>query len=208
MVKEKSDEGGSTTESQVLSSPLYIEIGSKLTSAERELKDLKKELEAVNQRWAQCKGDLDLSNKTIEDLKEKHNRRFIELTRGKDENDDATNGGVGNKGHIDQAKLVIELEHKLKHALDNVRQSESIRMSLTDAHAMNSMLQHQIGGIKVKCEELQEAAADRVDSLHSLKEIEKEGGMSKDKIYNRIKKELSSALESKDEVKAKLEVSN
>uniref|UniRef100_A0A7S3V5V2 E3 ubiquitin protein ligase n=1 Tax=Chaetoceros debilis TaxID=122233 RepID=A0A7S3V5V2_9STRA len=197
MAQEKSG-GENNEESNIQASPLYIEMTSKLTSAEREVKMVKKEMEAIKQRWAQCKGDLELAHKSIADLKEKHNRRFLELSGNKDEGGKAGStispNGNGCIRHIEQAKHVIELEHKLKHALDNVRQSESIRISLIDAHSMNEMLQRQIGEIKVKQENLEliQGGEGNTGNSHGLNPARDEG--EKDRLYSRMKKEMSSAL--------------
>lgn len=194
---------GGLQEKDILVSPLFVEISNKLTAAEKEVKGLKNDLQSVMDRWASSKGDLELAQKAIDDLEKKHNVRLRELS-GDDESENAT-GETSNsdKTHIEQAKLVMELEHKLKHALDTVRQSESVRISLSDAHSMNEILQHEIGELKAKNEELASAKDDDSDDI--LESSGKDAPQAKDKLY-RMKKELTAALESKNEFKYKCEV--
>lgn len=195
---------GGLQEKDILVSPLFVEISHKLTSAEKVVKRFQAELQAVNDRWASSKGDLQLAQKTINNLEKKHSARLRELSG---EREDGLTGEtiIGDKTHIEQAKLVMELEHKLKHALDTVRQSESIRVSLVDAHSMNEILQRQIGELKANNEEL--AAAIKQEKSDLLDESSKDGVQSRDKLY-RMKKELSAALENKTELKYKCEVSS
>lgn len=205
LMAQDKQEGG-LQEKDILVSPLFVEISNKLTNTEKEVKGLQNELQSVRDRWASSKGDLELAQKAIEDLEKKHNARLRELSGGEGI-DNATGETInGDKTHIEQAKLVMELEHKLKHALDTVRQSESVRMSLADAHSMNDILQRQIGELKAKNEEF--ASAEKEES-NDLLEVStgttKDGAQSKDKLY-RMKKELTAALESKNEFKYKCEV--
>ena len=130
-------------------SPLYIELSENFAFAETRLKNLQKELESVKNRWAVTKGDLQVANKTMKDLEEKYEIRLKELSG---ESDDTAN--TSQASHKEQAKLIMELEHKLKHALDNVMQSETIRSSLSDAHSMNDVLQRQVSELKRTNEEL------------------------------------------------------
>lgn len=173
-------------EKDIRSSALYIEISQKLSATERKVESLTKELSSVMERWAATKGDLESYQNTIKELEEKHSKRLKELM-GDDEDQ------PGNNVHFDQAKLVMELEHKLKHALDNVRQSESIKISLADSQSMNETLQRRIGELKALNEQLEaevrgEGSADPQDP-----------GNSKDK-FSRLKREYS-------ELKHKYEVS-
>ena len=173
-------EGGANNgidEKDIKMSPMFIDTSQKLSSAEEQVKSLHKELHSVKERWALSKGDIEVANKTIRALEEKHNKRLRELS-GEE------GGEAGKKGYLNQAKLVIELEHKLKHALDNVRQSESIRVSLSDAHSMNETLHRQIGELKVVNEDL------KVDQNGGHTAEAQDPGISKEKLY-KMKKDLS-----------------
>ena len=81
-INSLADEAKTTSigEEDVKSSPLYIEISSKLSVTERKNEELQYELQSTRDRWAVTKGDLKLSHKTIDDLEEKHKRRLKELS--------------------------------------------------------------------------------------------------------------------------------
>jgi len=177
IVKDKDATDGNGMEKDIRSSALYIEISQKLSATERKVESLTKELSSVMERWAVTKGDLESYQNTIKDLEEKHSKRLKELM-GDDEEQ------PGNKTHLDQAKLVMELEHKLKHALDNVRQSESIKISLADSQAMNETLQRRIGELKTLNDQLE--AEVRIEGNGDPQDP----GHSKDKL-SRMKREYS-----------------
>jgi len=164
-------------EKDIKMSPIFIDKSQKLSSTEEQVKSLQKELQSVKERWALSKGDIEVANKTIRALEEKHNKRLRELSG--EEGDEA-----GKKGYLNQAKLFMELEHKLKHALDNVRQSESTRVSLSDAHSINETLHRQIGELKVVNEEL------KVDQNGGHSGEAQDPGISKEKLH-KMKKDLS-----------------
>ena len=63
----------------ICQSPLFIEAISKLGTSERRVKELESAHEKIMEKWAEVKGDLDLAKKTLEDLEEKHGRRWTEL---------------------------------------------------------------------------------------------------------------------------------
>ena len=191
-------EKGTLQDKDIEASPIFVEVSHKLASAEKEVEGLKKDLQYVKDRWAQSKGDLELAKKTIDELEKNHNTRLRELSGGESDVVAASGECNGGKAHVKQAKLVMELEHKLKHALDTVRQSESVRVSLTDAHSMNELLQRQIGELKAKNVQLKAQSQDG-NAADSSDAPSKDGTYSKDKIY-KMKKELS-------ELKHKYEVS-
>merc|ERR1712127_86303 len=97
------------------------------TILERDCKALKKDLNSVKERWAVTKGDLEHARKTVNDLTEKHSRRLREIAGGASITDGLSapehpSLNASGRSHLDDAKTIIALEHKLKHALDNVRQ--------------------------------------------------------------------------------------
>lgn len=187
------DTDGSVKEEDVQSSPLFIETLSKLEAAERDSEKMLDEFQSVMERWAVTKGDLEQSRKTIEDLEDKHKRRLKEIT-GEDEDG-------GNAEDIDNAKRLMQLEHKLKHALDTVRQAEALKSSLTDATKMNETLQRQISELKASNEQLEAAKQESYDELLTSQDE----NMSKEKIQ-KMKKEFSALMETKDQAKKNLEV--
>jgi E3 ubiquitin-protein ligase BRE1 len=211
----------------------YIQLALSLKEAESNVQDLMKELQSVKERWAATKGDLELTRKGFEDLEEKNNRRLKELlgdeySDGISKEAEDSNGQPENtKIHIEHAKTTIELEHKLKHALDNVRQVESIRTSLSEAMVLNEVLQQKVEELQTKNSILvaTEAAAHAnvsgetgddtaspasskntpfKDSIKDGPYSSKDSSLSslQDKI-RRMKKELSAATSAKDQAKAK-----
>jgi hypothetical protein len=136
----------SIKDDDVQNSALFIEVSSKLKVMERENKELKDELQSMKLRWAVTKGDLKLSRKTIDDLEEKHKRRLKELSGESTEGSNETE----MRQEMEHAKKVVQLEHKLKHALDSVRQAEAMKTSLSDAATMKDLLQGQIDDLKAK----------------------------------------------------------
>jgi chromosome segregation ATPase len=173
-------------EKDIKISPIFIDLQQKQSSTESQVRNLEKELQSVKERWALSKGDILTANKTIRSLEEKHQKRLKELSGGEGPQ-------ASKKGYLNQAKLVMELEHKLKHALDNVRQSESIRVSLADAHCMNDTLQRQIVELKGTNEDLksEQNGGEGGDP--------QDPGISKEKLQ-KMKKDIS-------ELKYKCEVS-
>ena len=177
-------------EKDIKTSPIFIDLHQKQSSTESQVKNLEKELQSVKERWALSKGDILTANKTIRSLEEKHQKHLRELSGG---GEGQLGQEASKKGYLNQAKLVMELEHKLKHALDNVRQSESVRVSLADAHCMNDTLQRQIGELKGVNEELK--------AEHNGEDggVPQDPGISKERLY-KMKKDIS-------ELKYKCEVS-
>jgi HAMP domain-containing protein len=191
MVKDTEE---SVKAEDVLASSIYIETVSKLEVAERENQKLQNDLQSAMERWAVTKGDLELSRKTVDDLEEKHRRRLKELSG--EEGDGATKAE-----DMETAKRVVQLEHKLKHALDTVRQAEAMKSSLFDATKMMETLQRQVSELKEANEQL-EAAQEEInaDLLTSSDE-----NVSNEKVQ-RLKKEFNALMQSKENAKRNLEV--
>lgn len=227
-------------EDDIKKSDIFTATSSKLVSAQREVKILKSELLSVNKRWAQTKGDIILANKTIANVEEKHARRWKELTctdentsikTGSNQNEtnsllnnssrqnEAHNGHSNEKKFLYDAKKIVELEHKLKHALENVRQSENIRASLAEANKINETLQSKLDELKVKNSALVankatarasslETASSSHSSSHKSSRESSGGHLSLEKLqrdYRKSRKELSAALQSKEGAKSKQE---
>lgn len=184
------------------SSSVYIEMSSKLSAIEEEKLKLQNELNSVMERWACTKGDLEQSRKSINDLEEKHKRRLKELTGGIEEGPDSE----AMKEEMDHAKLAVLLEHKLKHAVDNVRQAESMKSSLEDAITMKESLLRQIRDLKNRNEELEESQQSYRNDLISSESDATANATTNAKIQ-RLEKELNTALQSKDQARRNLEVS-
>lgn len=210
-------------ENDIKTSNLFIELSSKLETAEKDATQLKEDLQSVKERWAVTKGDLGVANKTINELQEKHQKRLKELNIGNGINSNSSSGsykeGVGK--HVNEAKERIALEHKLKHALENVRQKENVRISLNEANRLNEALQAKVEELKAKNGHLLSNKnssrgtndGSPLSTSHSTphkssKESSKDLSMSqssKDK-FHKLRKELSAAVNSKNQAKEKQEV--
>ncbi len=189
-------------EEDVKSSSLYVETSSKLVVAEKEKEKLQDDLNSVNERWARTKGDLEQYRKTIEDIEEKHRRRLKELSGEMEDGPD----GEAMKEELNHAKRAVLLEHKLKHALDNVRQAENMKSSLIDAITMKESLLRQINELKTRNEELENSQESYRNNLLESDSTSDPDNAASDKIQ-RLKKELGTALQSNDQAKRNLEVS-
>lgn len=223
------------TDEEVKLSPLYTEIKVRLATSEKESRDLKEELKLVKEGWAVAISDVQLARKCAENLQEKHNKRMKEIISEPVEiRNDLESSLVPEKSFdgksnffkfekVTDAMKNIELEHKLRHALENVRQSESIRISLSESNTMNDALQSKLDELKSKNATLvANKAASRASLVdtstfsHNIFRKASSSDQSKDtpssssifslkeKIH-RMKKELSAAIVSKDQAKVKQE---
>lgn len=185
----------------VTTSPQYAELSTKLAAAEKEIENFKIDLKSVQDRWAVTKGDLELARKSVSELEIKHRRRLRELLGVSGDDTGTEEDGEEDtvkEAYFDQGKTVMELEHKLKHALDNVRQAETIRNMLRDAHALNEMLKREIIDLKTRNEELSASKTD--DNSLSSDNID-----LNDKESRKLRKELEAAISSKAQARDRLE---
>jgi len=202
-----------------LSAP-YIGVSSKLSASEREVQRLKKDLISVKTRWGVTKGDLELARKNVTVLTEKHYRRLRELAGEPDadvvdELYDNTSAAAtnGDKQYIQNAKKSIELEHKLKHALDSVRQADAIRASLTESNLLNEELQNKLEELRLKNSLLLatkvEARTKSADSYsvssNTSSKQSREASNHRDPQLRLVKKQLLAATNSKEQAKTKQE---
>ena len=199
----------------------------RLEQVEQELADLKEKLKETRENWAKARGDSEAALKALDDLQSKQKKRWAELTGVGDqlENTDEVDLPI----HIDsveQAKKIIELDHKLKQALENVRQADAVRQNLKEALAMNSALQGKLDEVKGKYAALQagrsnssgnaKSSADGTnhssssDKGRERSEKSESGSSKSDKLHRdhrRMRKELAAMAQSKEAAKSKLEVS-
>lgn len=216
-------------------SPLYTETATRLTTAERQLAELKSRMTIILKKYATQKGDAELATKSLEEHLEKFKKRWEELTGSEaneigdlygDDDQDETMGDSDQPPQPAlltdsraQAKRIVELEHKLKQALENVRQADAVRLSLTEAQRMNETLRKKIDEMKVKNAallatrtesrqnaEAAAAASSSKEKLGSSTPVSEEGAERLLKDNRKMKKELAASRVSKKEAKAKQEV--
>ena len=210
-------------------SDLFAETAANLAKVEAHCAQLQKAFDDVNQRWAKAKGDLDLAQKTIKEMEENHVKRLEEIsTTGiiaekededtgaaapADASDAHCNGDSAEKTYVSDAQKIAELEHKLAQALENVRQAETVRESLAEANRINETISAKLDEYQAKNSALIQAkAAARAAEISGASTADAKG--DDDNVVQKLKaehrkmrKELQAALQSKDNARAKQEVS-
>jgi chromosome segregation ATPase len=203
---------------------LHQQAQKRLEQLESELADLQERLRETRDHWAKARGDADIALKTLDDLQTKQKKRWAELTGVSDqaENSDAIDIPLSVEP-VEQARKIIELDHKLKQALENVRQADAVRQNLKEALAMNSTLQGKLDEIKGKYAALQAGrsnsasnsksssteATNHVSGSSRDKPEKAESSSKSEKLHRenrRMRKEMAALSASKDAAKAKLEV--
>ena len=210
-------------EDAILKSPAYIDLSTKLGTAERRVQELEIKYEKTRQRWAVTKGDLDLAKKTIAEMEGKHERRWNELLSQFSESDSATASEANAATDIfGSAKKIAELESKLQQSIEAVNRVETLKSNLSDSHKMNEALQSKVDDLKAKnakmmAEKTAARAAQGTEPLTSTPSSSSAkrastggaGDVPNDKLqqnYKRARKELAAAVMSKDQAKLKQEV--
>ena len=223
MLLPKQDGSLELGEDAILKSPAYIDLSTKLGTAERRVQELETKYETTRQRWAVTKGDLDLAKKTIADMEGKHERRWNELLSQFSESDSATASEANAATDIfGSAKKIAELESKLQQSIEAVNRVETLKSNLSDSHKMNEALQSKVDDLKTKnakmmAEKTAARAAQGAEALTSTPSSSSSkrastgsaGDVSNDKLqqsYKRVRKELAAAVMSKDQAKLKQEV--
>ena len=208
-------------------SDLFAETAANLAKVEAHCAQLQKAFDDVNERWAKAKGDLDLAQKTIKEMEESHVKRLEEIsTTGiiaeKEDGDAAAttdsseaqfDGDSTEKSYISDAQKIAELEHKLAQALENVRQAETVRESLAEANRINETISAKLDEYQAKNSALIQAkAAARAAEISgtSTADAKEDDDNIVQKLkaeHRKMRKELQAALQSKDNARAKQEVS-
>jgi E3 ubiquitin-protein ligase BRE1 len=131
-------------------------LSKKIALLEVAKKRLEGKLSEARDGWAESRGDRDAAVQSTEEQHAKFNKRWSELVHtfvpgssGCENGDDDFDALLSAESEA-QAKEVVQLEHKLSQALENVRQSESSRQALKDALMMNESLQAKLDELKAK----------------------------------------------------------
>jgi len=211
------------SDEEIKRSVLYSELSTKLLTSERQLQEMRTKLEKTKHEWAIARGDADFATKGLEENLAKYRKRWYELTG----NEASENGGNNNAPDdaVVQAKRIIELEHKLNQALENVRQADTVRDSLDTAISMNEALTVKVDQMKAKhLAEIAGVGKNISPPLSALQSAAKETpNKDKEKIgmstplpdankaekmqreHRRMRKELEIARASKESARAKQE---
>lgn len=213
---------------------MYLKSQKQLEQVEKEAAELKEKLAEAREAWAKALGDADLATKSAEEMQKKQKKRWAELTGVSHDDAEAADATAAEEAAkidlplnievTEQARKIAELEHKLKQALENVRQADTVRQSLKEALLMNNTLTTKLDEVKTKYAALQ-ASRSNSSSANKSSSSENQGSSSRDKSisssdkidpskaeklhreHRRMRKELAALTASKDAAKSKLEVS-
>lgn len=227
----KSSDRASISEEDVKRSSLYTDTATTLVTSERQLEELKSRMERVMEKYATAKGDAELATKTLEEHMSTFKKRWAELSGAEKEAgdfddlyDDAERSGSNENGaslldSTAQAKRIVELEHKLRQVLENVRQADLVRVSLAEAQSMNDTLLQQLEEFKTKYATVmagRTASRSSSETVLSSKDkpapsagtpVSAEKAEKLHRENRRMKKDLAAAVLSKESAKAKQDVS-
>ena len=222
------------TSEDVQRSDLYIKQAAKLAETTRKLEMLDEKSNIMRKEWSTAIADADLSKKELETMQAIFSKRWKDLTEGRVDSKDMSEENADSFGTC-HAKDVVTLQHKLKQAVENVRQVETLRKTLDEALSMNNSLQSKVDEFKAKYNALQAEKATRSSNSgvgNASQQIPTSSTPSKDvssssrskssssaiptdkadrsidklqRDYKRARKELASTIASKDAAKAKLE---
>lgn len=200
-------------------STLYTDAWTRMTTAERLLREREAKLAQVKEGWAAARGDAEYATKSLEEHLMKHKKRWAELTETDENEDGVVEDVVVRSEIVVQAELIAELEHKLKQALENVRRADVVRASLEEISQLNTALQARVDDLKAKNALLissSKVPATRPDTPSAKEPVDTEKGSVKAEIQNadrlqkehrRMRKDLAAAIQSKENAKARLEKS-
>lgn len=211
-----------------------------LEQAQAAVNDLETKLAQTRERWSTALANEKAATDALEEQQSKFNKRWAELSEailpdGGAETAECDEGAtiVIRKQQEEQAKQIVQLQHKLNQALENARQAESTRQDLKEALKLNETLQSKYDEVKTKYAAIRNTASSSpapsgTNTNHSKEssgqssdptakdsapapESSDSGGMSAEKIeklqreHRRMRKEISALMASKEAAKAKFE---
>ena len=211
----------------------YTTVSAKLASAEHTILNLTNSMKDIQERWGISKGECEHMKKIIDDLNEKHAKRWKNLTGNSiddkketcDDNDTTTNNdksqiyAEGTNDAKDEeltfSKERTLLEHKLQQALEGMRQVEGLRLALAEATKMNDCLQSQVSEWKSKYTTLSTNKSSSRSSSSSQKQSSSSSSSSKSETamerikldFRKCRKELMAEKLARENYKTKNEVS-
>lgn len=212
---------------QVKRSDLYAQLTSKLVTSDRKILELGERLGKIREECSQALGNAELARTSLEDLQSRHSKKWAELSQEAEEDELAV---ISTKN---QGEQIVTLQHKLTQALENVRQAETTRRTLTEAVTMNESLQAKLDEIKTKYGALQAGRSSSNSNNNSggstnhVSTSSSSGGLSTPKPkssstpaqsaekgekmerlhreYRKVRKELAAVTASKEAAKSKLD---
>lgn len=174
-----------------------------MEAAEEKVSLLESQLESTNDRWAKAQGNEKAVFASLEELRQKHEKRWAELSAA----DEATVKGSATDDEV------TELRHKLQQALEHVRQAEDVRSNLADALDMNDKLRARLDEAKAMVgpsEPAEKGSTSTKDEPTSSGSgfSDRISSDRAEKLYRdnkRMKEKISQLITSKDNHKAKVE---
>lgn len=171
---------------------------AELKAAEEKVASLEAELKVTSERWSTAQANETAVRTALEELREKHERRWKELS--------STDEEVANGGGPEDA--VTELKHKLQQALEHVRQAEDVRSNLADALDMNEKLKERLEEAKAASTDKEPGSKEESANASSTSSEKALSERAHDKLqreYRKLKDKYTLALASKENHKAKVE---
>jgi chromosome segregation ATPase len=115
--------------------------------------------------------------------------------------------------------MIVELDHKLNQALENVRRADAVRASLEEISQLNAALQARLDELmaknKLRSANSATAPVTRPETPSMKDSVDDEKPSAKAEIpsmerlqkeYRRLRKDMTAAIQSKENAKARLEV--
>jgi E3 ubiquitin-protein ligase BRE1 len=210
---------------QVKRSDLYAQLTSKLATSDRKILELEEGFGKIREECSQALGNAELARSALGDLQSKHSKKWAEMSQEAEEDE------LAETSTKSQGEQIVTLQHKLTQALENVRQAETTRRTLTEAVTMNEALQAKLDEIKTKYAALQAGRSNSNNnsgiSTNHVSTSSSSGGLSTPKPktsltpaqsaekgekmerlhreYRKVRKELAAVTASKEAAKSKLE---
>ena len=149
--------------------------------------ELQTRLKTTEQMWSQTLSNEKAAMQSVSDLVQKFNKRWVELTNTANTEPDGSTATIRTMAttdsnadsnvaslvttektnehpHIRMSKQILELQHKLQQAMENVQQAELSRENLKMALSMNTTLQGKLDEMKGKYTALQNARSSGTSS--------------------------------------------
>lgn len=162
----KTDDNNSTplSDEQVKQSNLFVELTVKLLVSERKAQTSDEKLEKLRKEWSQALADTEEAQKAMEEMKSKHLKKWKDFSEDRNDGAEMSDENAIWKNNAEEN---IRLQHKLKQAIENVRQAETTRKSLEEAVSMNQTLQAKLEEVKAKYLALQASRSSSGNASNS-----------------------------------------
>lgn len=131
---------------------------------------LREKLNRREKEWSQALGNETAAANSVDELIQKFNRRWCELTGSDQRADDVTKMipiVPEDRPEMELARRNGDLQHRLNQAMENVRQADSTRETLKSALSLNAALHTKLDEVKGKYAAVQAARGVGVKNQNS-----------------------------------------